>query len=328
VTPLDIASRFEIPPPVSVEPFGTGLLHATHRVSTRHGAFVLQRLAPATSDAAIDDARVVGEFLASRGFRVPVPRRAKDGGVLVRDGGERWRLYPLIAGEAFDVVADPAMAREAGRIVGEMHRHLRELDYEPQGSIPRFHDTAFIVDELRSVAGRLPEALRRIAGRIADELPALIVDERTAGEPVMVIHGDLKISNLLFEEGRAVAVIDLDTLMRHFRLIDLGDAFRSWCATGPEDDPGLGFDADRFAAAVDGYARGWGGLVDRRLCLRATRQLAWELAARFLTDVVRDDYFGFDPKKYASRREHNVARALAQFRLGEAVGRQPREFWR
>ena len=34
-----------------------------------------------------------------------------------------------------------------------------------------------------------------------------------------------------------------------------------------------------------------------------------------------DRYFGFDAKKYASRREHNLARGLAQFRLGEAVGR-------
>jgi N-acetylhexosamine 1-kinase len=328
VTPLDIASRFQIPPPVSVEPFGTGLLHATHEVSTRDGAFVLQRLDPVIADAAIRDACIVGEFLASRGFRVPVPRLSKDGGVLVRDGGDRWRLYPMIAGQAFDVVTHPEMAREAGCIVGEMHRHLRELDYEPQGGIPHFHDTAFILDELRSVADRLPASVRRIAGLIVDELPALIIDARSAGEPAMVIHGDLKISNLLFDEGRAVAVIDMDTLMRHFRVIDLGDAFRSWCATGTEDDPGLDFVAGLFAAAVDGYARGWGGPVDDRLLLRATRQIAWELSARFLIDTVRDNYFGFDPKKYASRRDHNMARALAQFRLGEAVACQRREFWR
>jgi Ser/Thr protein kinase RdoA (MazF antagonist) len=321
VTPVDVASRFPIPPPVSVESLGTGLLHATYRVSTRDGAFVLQKLDPVIGDAAVQDARVVGEFLAARGFQVPVFRPSQDGSVLVRDGGERWRLYPMIAGQAFDVVADPGMAREAGRLVGEMHRHLRELDYAPQGSIPHFHDTAFILDDLRSVADRLPVPVQRVAGRIADELPALVVDEGAAGEPAMVIHGDLKISNLLFVEERAVAVIDLDTLMRHFRVIDLGDAFRSWCATGTEDDPRLDFDAGLFAAALEGYARGWGGPVDARLCLRATRLLAWELAARFLIDVVRDRYFGFDAGRYASRRDHNVARALGQFRLGEAVAR-------
>jgi Ser/Thr protein kinase RdoA (MazF antagonist) len=319
VSPIDIASQFRIPPPVSVEPFGTGLLHATHQISTGDGAFILQRLHPVTSDAAIEDARVVGEFLASRGFQVPVLTRSRDGDVLVRDGGDRWRLYPMIAGEAFDVVAGPAMACEAGRIVGEMHRHLRELDYEPRGSIPRFHDTVFAVDELRSVRHRLPESAGRIARRLVDELPALIVDEPLAGESKTVIHADLKISNLLFAGARAVAVIDMDTLMRHYRVIDLGDAFRSWCATGPEDDPGLAFDAGLFTAAVDGYARGFDRPVDRGLFLRATQQIAWELAARFLTDVVRDDYFGFDATRYASRRDHNLARATAQFRLGEAV---------
>ena len=321
MTPLDVVARFPIPPPVSVEPLGTGLLHATHRVSTRAGAFVLQKLDPVIGDAAVEDARIVGEFLASRGFRVPVFQPARDGSVLVRDGGDRWRLYPMIAGQAFDVVAHPAMAREAGRLVGEMHRHLRDLDYEPRGSIPHFHDTAFILDELRSVADRLPAPMRPIADRIAGELPALVLDARAAGEPATVIHADLKISNVLFDAGRAVAVIDLDTLMRHFRLIDLGDAFRSWCATGTEDDPALDFDAGRFAAALEGYACGWGDPVDARLCLRATRLLAWELAARFLIDVVRDRYFGFDAGRYASRRDHNVARALGQFRLGEAVAR-------
>lgn len=321
MTPIEIASRFQIPQPVSVGPFGTGLLHVTHNVSTNDGVFVLQKLHPVTADAAIQDARVVGEFLASRGFQVPVPRLSRDGGVLVRDGSDRWRLYPMIAGEAFDVVARPEMAREAGRIVGEMHRHLRELDYEPQGSIPHFHDTAFVVDELRSVIDELPESVSQIGRRIVEELPALIVDERSAGEPKVVIHADLKISNLLFADGRAVAVIDMDTLMRHFRVIDLGDAFRSWCATSTEDDPGLDFKADLFTAAVDGYARGFDGPVDRQLFLRATHQIAWELSARFLVDVVRDKYFGFDAKKYASRRDHNVARAIAQFRLGEAAAR-------
>jgi hypothetical protein len=61
--------------------------------------------------------------------------------------------------------------------------------------------------------------------------------------------------------------------------------------------------------------------VDSQLFLRATQQIGWELAARFLIDVVRNDYFGFDARRYASRRDHNMARAIAQFRLGEAVAR-------
>ena len=321
MTPIDIASRFQIPKPVSVEPFGGGLLHATYTVRTNDGAFVLQRLHPVTSDAAIHDARVVGEFPASRGFQVPVPRLSKDGAVLVCDGGDRWRLYPMIVGEAFDVVGSPEMAREAGRIVGEMHRHLRELDYEPRGSIPHFHDTAFVVGELRSVVDQLPGSVGQIGRRIVDELPALIVDECSAQESKGVIHADLKISNLLFANGRAVAVIDMDTLMAHFRVIDLGDAFRSWCATSTEDNPSLDFNSDLFTAAVDGYARGFSGAVDSQLFLRATQQIGWERAARFLIDVVRDDYFGFDARRYASRSDHNMARAIAQFRLGEAVAR-------
>jgi hypothetical protein len=40
-----------------------------------------------------------------------------------------------------------------------------------------------------------------------------------------------------------------------------------------------------------------------------------ELAARFLADYFNDNYFGWDPKRYKSRRAHNLARARGQIAL-------------
>lgn len=312
--------HFPLPPVRSIHPVGSGLLHATYRMVTDEEDFIVQKLHRAISDAAVEDMRVVTAHLASCGLQVPSLVPTQDGKALARDEvGGRWRVYPWIRGRVVDALSDAAMAREAGRLVGVMHRHLAALDYIPQGSIPHFHDTAFILAELRCVQAQLPPEVAALADDILTTLPALIV----TGAPQQLVHGDLKISNLIFDTaGQAVGIIDFDTLLVQARAIDLGDALRSWCNRTAEDDPDATFHIDFFAAAEDGYAEAFGvpaGQEDQAVHLRATRQMALELAARFLIDVVRDSYFGFDATRYPTRRAHNIARALGQYHLAQTI---------
>ena len=318
--PEVMVQHFSLPTVRTVTPVGRGLLHATYRVVTVGGDFVVQRLHAAIPDSAIDDMRMVTAYLVSCGMQVPSLVPALDGRPFVRDAsGGRWRVYPWLPGHVVESLPDPAMAREAGRLVGLLHKHLAAFDYIPQGSIPHFHDTDFVLTELQNVHPRLPDEVRGIADDVLATLPSLIVPD----EPQQFVHGDLKISNLIFDDlGHAVGIIDFDTILRHARAIDLGDAFRSWCNRTAEDDPDATFDSAFCKAAASGYAQGFGipsGPEERARHLRATKQITLELTARFLIDVVHDTYFGFDAARYPHRRAHNVARARGQYHLAQTI---------
>jgi len=318
--PEVIVQHFALPAVRTVTPVRSGLLHATYKVMTVEGDFVVQRLHDAIPDSAVDDMRTVTAYLVTRGLQVPSLVLTQDGRPFVRDAsGGRWRVYPWLPGHVMESLPEPAMAREAGRLVGVLHQHLAAFDYIPQGSIPHFHDTAFILTALQSVQAQLPGEVRGIADDILATLPPLIM----ADEPQQLIHGDLKISNLLFDDlGHAVGFIDFDTILRHARAIDLGDAFRSWCNRTTEDDPDATFDVTFFEVASAGYAEGCGVLPSpeaRARYVRATKQITLELAARFLIDIVHDVYFGFDATRYLNRRAHNVARARGQYHLAQTI---------
>ncbi len=305
-----------------IEPIGNGLINTTYKVTTMGGVFVLQKIHQIIPDAAATDMLVVTSYLAEHGLRVPKLVLTNEGQPFATDGeGSRWRVYPWIEGVVVNAVDNEEMVREAGKMVGEMHGLLAKLDYQPTGSIPHFHETEYIVGELQAVSSELPSELAVIAQDIIDEVPKLLLNETV--QTKQIIHGDLKISNLLFDEaGKAVGVIDFDTILWHFPAIDLGDALRSWCNKTSEDDAGAVIDEALCQAALAGYAAGLGRELtdsERTLYLRATKLIALELTSRFLIDVVRDNYFGFDAVRYSDRRSHNVARALGQYHLAQSI---------
>ncbi len=129
-----------------------------------------------------------------------------------------------------------------------------------------------------------------------------------------MIHGDGKVTNLLFDAAdRVCAVLDFDTVMVGALSWDFGDLVRSAAAVGDEDDPGIGFSIERYRALANGYVRGAGDLVDAdlRAALGAVpAYMAYMLGLRFLIDYLDGDtYFR------VAHPEHNLVRARSQFRL-------------
>ncbi len=120
------------------------------------------------------------------------------------------------------------------------------------------------------------------------------------------MHGDPKISNLMFaaSSGRALCLIDLDTLARMPVALELGDALRSWCNPATEDATNARFVREYFEAAVGGYAAAAQGFLtdnEWRAIPLGTLTITVELAARFCADALRERYFGWDSRRYADR---------------------------
>jgi hypothetical protein len=108
---------------------------------------------------------------------------------------------------------------------------------------------------------------------------------------------------------------------------DLGDCLRSCCNPAGEetDDPtAVRFHLDFCRAILTGYLEEADGFLteaDRRYLFTAARIIAFELGLRFFADwLTGDHYFK------TADGEHNLRRAVVQFRLTEDIERQEEDF--
>jgi Ser/Thr protein kinase RdoA (MazF antagonist) len=301
-----------------------GLLNATWSVRVGGAPVaVIQRLHPAFAAEVNLDIDAVTAHLAARGLTTPRLIRTRDGQPWHNHAGRVWRALSWIDGVTLHSVPDPSWAEAGGALVGAFHRAVADLAHDYVFVRPGVHDTAAHLARLAgqvAVGGDDPEAveLGREVLDAATHLPAM------PELPRRHCHGDLKISNLRFTAppARGVCLLDLDTLGYSTLAFELGDALRSWCNPHPEDAGQSAFDLAIFAAAVRGFRAAAAGLVspgELDGIVVGLETICIELAARFSVDVFRDEYFGWDPARFASRRDHNLVRARGQLALGAAV---------
>jgi Ser/Thr protein kinase RdoA (MazF antagonist) len=306
-----------------IEPHAGGLINATYAV--REGGEIvaaLQRLHPVWGAEVNLDIDAVTTHVAARGLVTPRLLHARDGRAWVEHDGRVWRALTWIAGETVHAVPDVAWAESGGELVGKFHRAVADFVYDYRFARVGVHDTAAHLGKLRGLAAggvaAEPE-LVELAGEIlaaADARPVM------PELPRRHVHGDLKISNVIFRAGHAVALVDLDTFGKGTLAFELGDAMRSWCNRHGEDAGGVRFELDIFAAAMRGFRAAADAVTtaaERAAIVVGLETVCLELAARFAADAFEDKYFGWDAVRFPSRRAHNVVRARGQLALGLAV---------
>ena len=240
---------------------------------------------------------------------------------------QNFRAYRLVENaQAYQKAENPEMFADAGRAFGTFVRRLNKFPaHTLHEIIAKFHDTKKrFKDFQNAVKNGAPDRLKHAAPDIEfalarQNITGVVVDLLASKTlPTRVTHNDTKLNNVLFDEtsGRAICVIDLDTIMPGSLLYDFGDAIRSGCNTGLEDEPDLtrvNFDKTLYNAFSDGFLTALGSAVtkkERELLPFSAKLMTYECGIRFLGDYLTGDtYF---KTKYA---DHNLVRARTQFKM-------------
>src|SRR3989344_2126342 len=259
MTPKKALVHFGIRAPRQISPISVGLIHASFKVEARDGSlFVLQKLHPMLAHPSLtEDYASVTAHLAARGVRAQSVVPATHGVLSIPDDADpkrRWRLLTFVPGQVFESINTAARARACGAATAEFQQALVALRYRFKSRLALHpYDTlkfyrAFAATAKKFARHPLMAAVRPDVDFLLRELPKLQLPKNL---PAAVVHGDLKISNFVFDRRGAhvSAIIDLDTCARFPVLFELGDALRSWCG-GREDDPKNRFNLALYRAAV------------------------------------------------------------------------------
>lgn len=322
-----VISCYELPAVKTFKLLTEGLIHQTFSLEINDSdPLILQRLHPLlNTEDTLADFEAVTSHLAHMGYGGPrlILTRAGERSALDLEG-HRWRLSTYVPGLTRPHIEDARQAGLAGEALATFHKLMASLKYDFKSPHPG-HDTRGHWERLRS-ASQAPEHqahwgdIEARAEQILSALEGLILPE---GLPKVIVHGDPKVTNLRFQEERAV-LIDLDTCARHTRLVDLGDAIRSWCdlsREGSSTADGRVFSLERCQSMLKAYLQASEPLTElERLWLpRCGRTITLELASRFARDYLEDHYFAFDAQRFGSRRAHNLHRIESMWRLAEEM---------
>jgi Ser/Thr protein kinase RdoA (MazF antagonist) len=335
----------------SVEKYGKGIIHDTYLVelSGQADSFILQRINTQVfkqPELIMHNLRQVCEHvhdlkkLAASGIDSGwkmlhiIPTRNNRDFFTDSEGGF-WRALSFISGaKPLEKIANLDNAGEVGRALGIFHLLTGNLNPALlHDTLPGFHNIELYLSHYDQVSS---SGIHREFTE-SEKFCRQFVEDRRSWAPVLengrkhtklqmrIIHGDPKINNVMVDSqtGKAVSIIDLDTIKPGLLLYDLGDCLRSCCnISGEESDDfdGVRFDLGRCEALLSGYmgeAHGCFTAQDFDFFFDAIRLIPFELGLRFYTDYLEGNlYFK------SSYSTQNLDRAVVQFRLVASIEQQ------
>ena len=328
-----------------IQQYGSGNINSTFLVTLDYQPpFILQRLNTTVfcqPKLVMDNICVLSECVSQklRRFQLPVERRWSIPQIIltqqkqhhyIAEDGSFWRAMSFIDNsQSFDTIQSPNHAREIGYGLGMFHLLLDDLPCDRLAdTLEGFHITPQYLKHYEAVVAKSkvkssPEidyCLKFISDR--PKLPHVLETAKATGKlKLRTIHGDPKINNIMIDcaTKQAVAMIDLDTVKPGLIHYDIGDCLRSGCnPLGEETDTWerVCFQPELARSILEGYLEVARFLTaeDYNYIYDAIRLLAFELGLRFFTDYLAGNvYFN------ANYPEHNLARALVQFKLTESI---------
>ncbi|MGN0295152.1 MAG: phosphotransferase enzyme family protein [Lachnospiraceae bacterium] len=255
-------------------------------------------------------------------------RPAKDGKCYYLDeDGNYWRSFGFIEGATcYDQVEKKEHFYQSAAAFGNFQCMLADYPASTlHETIVGFHDTAArfevfcqaVKDDVCGRASQVEDEIRFVMEH--QEIAHVFGDLQRAGKlPLRVTHNDTKLNNIMIDDvtGKAICVIDLDTVMPGLAMNDFGDSIRFGASTAAEDEKNLSkvsCDMELFELYAKGFLKGCAGsLTDLEISFlpMGAKVMTYECGMRFLTDYLQGDtYFKIH------RKEHNLDRCRTQFKL-------------
>lgn len=269
-----------------VRPFGDGHINDSFLVETDDGKYVCQRICKAMNVSRLEHNYLLyAEACDKTSWPYPKWMKTQDGKLFYKDkAGDCWRTYPLIEGQ----ILFPPLTKEelyaCGQGLSKMHAILQTLSEKPKPVYPMLHDLShyydrylqIIRDETYFADHREAEVEKFLHENIEDFL------HLDSGRKA-VIHGDPKLGNIVFQDGRVKTFIDLDTIMEGSLLEDLADCVRSCCLTdGRLDQKAVQILLEGYLSSEDlGLTEG-----ELRKLPDVIRKICFELGLRYYTDSI------------------------------------------
>lgn len=232
--------------PLTLSPFGEGLIHETLLVLQSGNKWILQGFNASVFHFPERIAHNLNQLskhlnLSPLPFQLPLPLPTREGRGLASIEGKQYRLFDFVQGTTLQQVQQPAQARIAAQAYGKFAAWASPLPATAfEETIPNFHRLDLRYARLKEVAKdqpSLPEEEQSLLKAYLAQQP--LIDyylEQLSKLPLRVMHNDTKINNLIFAHTleKVEALVDLDTLMGGYLMYDFGDLVRTVACSLPE----------------------------------------------------------------------------------------------
>jgi Ser/Thr protein kinase RdoA (MazF antagonist) len=264
---INILNRFAITSGVyEFLPIYQGYINDTYRVSRKgEHLYILQRI----NTVVFQEVDHIMENIEKSLTSLQDPEYAfieiiktKDGQLVLNHENTCWRLLSYISeSKAYDTCPNETVAFEAGKLIGKFHLCLNKAKVSDfHITIPEFHDINFRARQFMDAKTNASEDKLQSADHLlqfVENMIAKLMAVDLSELPLRICHNDTKLNNILFsmETGKALCLIDLDTIMPGYFMYDFGDAIRIVANTAREDEQDvtkIKFNKTMFEAFVEG----------------------------------------------------------------------------
>ena len=265
-----VLSHFDLGVIESIQTFPRGSRRAPKVViRSEKGNFLLKRRAMGKDDPfKVAFCHQVQLYLSAKQF--PLPRligTRGDNNSMLQWNGSIYELFEYTRGSSFDNSVN--LTIEAGKSLGLFHKLLRGYVAEYEPSTVTYHAARSVEASFKAIPRRLAKVdpksadqsqqIRQTVDALHECYESAVAQVTELGFedwPKQILHCDWHPGNMLFVDGRVVAVIDYDSARIQPRIIDVANGALQFSILAGGEDPDQWpdhIDLERFKGFVKAY---------------------------------------------------------------------------